>query len=364
MAKSINDAKTSKKGCQERVSGWLERYDFVSGIAQCVLSENAKYVTDNKLISVDLSDISKAWGGEGMEGMEDGLDGSTKRILKGHTLRSAVIPGATNSDAVRPLVLQLLKGRHDPIKRIMHLCDQVMTATCGKGILLIDRGGDCAELINHFYTKKYNFIIRIKDTTRNVFLDAKINPEGLNDRPGTWADKGEILPFGAPVWVVRHNFVPDKKSKKRKKTIKKTAKKKTKPKNSIFYYTNINTPITLLTFVPNHYRRRWSIEVFFRDIKQLFSLEKVCVRTFKRLSNLVALTLIAYYFIIIELPDTQLHTKLLNTVQKHFNTTIIFPKQFRLFLTTLRNFFAYKPHAGGRPKIPKIDFQSYFIFPS
>ena len=39
---------------------------------------------------------------------------------------------------------------------------------------------------------------------------------------------------------------------------------------------------------------RWSVEVLYQDLKQVFGLEQARVRTFKRLENLVALCALAY----------------------------------------------------------------------
>ena len=46
--------------------------------------------------------------------------------------------------------------------------------------------------------------------------------------------------------------------------------------------------------VANAYFCRWSVEVLYQDLKQVFGLEKARVRTFKRLQNLVALCVLAY----------------------------------------------------------------------
>ena len=45
------------------------------------------------------------------------------------------------------------------------------------------------------------------------------------------------------------------------------------------------------------YRHRWQIERSFETVKQEFSLEKLRVRTFRRLKNVFSLCVVAYLFV-------------------------------------------------------------------
>ena len=45
------------------------------------------------------------------------------------------------------------------------------------------------------------------------------------------------------------------------------------------------------------YRDRWQIERSFETVKQEFSLEKLRVRTFRRLKNVFSLCVVAYLFV-------------------------------------------------------------------
>ena len=45
------------------------------------------------------------------------------------------------------------------------------------------------------------------------------------------------------------------------------------------------------------YRNRWQIERSFETVKQEFSLEKLRVRTFRRLKNVFSLCVVAYLFV-------------------------------------------------------------------
>jgi len=48
------------------------KYPFATPAAQWLLAHNAPRVSADTTVAVDLSDLSKQWGGKGMEGMAMG----------------------------------------------------------------------------------------------------------------------------------------------------------------------------------------------------------------------------------------------------------------------------------------------------
>ena len=80
----VNASKAECKRAQERVSGWLSRYDFVKDTGGWLLKNIPETGRAALTFAADFSDISKAFGGEGMEGMAMGRDGSTGEIRMGH----------------------------------------------------------------------------------------------------------------------------------------------------------------------------------------------------------------------------------------------------------------------------------------
>ena len=46
----------------------------------------------------------------------------------------------------------------------------------------------------------------------------------------------------------------------------------------------------------NVYYNRWQIDVLFQDIKGAFAIEQVRVRTFRRLTNLIAIATLAFVY--------------------------------------------------------------------
>ncbi len=213
-----------------------------------------------------------------------------------------------------------------------------MEATHGKGILVIDREGDCEKLIQHLQAKCYKFIIRIKTTSREVFEGTHATPETLPDSLGLWKREGKLSLYSEPLYVLKWNTT-----------------KKDKILPPLYLYTNIEN----LKEAPAHYKLRWSIETFFKDMKQLFKLETVCVRTLDRLSNLVSLIVLTYHFILYKLRTHTLFPRLLQSIHTHLHKTIHTAKQFRLFIHNARDFLNHIPHAGGRPQ--KVELTDNFF---
>ena len=64
------------KRVQEMVSRWLTNYDFDEKLNPYLLGHATKIANKQTTFAIDFPDISKAFGGNGMEGMEMGWDGS------------------------------------------------------------------------------------------------------------------------------------------------------------------------------------------------------------------------------------------------------------------------------------------------
>ena len=81
------------KNRQEQVSGWLQRYDFEEGLNDYLMAGAKPLVGATTTLALDFSDISKAFGGKGMEGMAKGWDGSRHCTAFGHDFLSVSIVG-------------------------------------------------------------------------------------------------------------------------------------------------------------------------------------------------------------------------------------------------------------------------------
>ena len=106
-----NEGKQERKRVQELMSGWLNAYDFAALLDPYLLARSAAGVTDESTLAVDFSDIGKEFGGDGMEGMEMGYDGSRHCTATGRDFISVSLVGAAYREAF-PVCAKLGRGRH------------------------------------------------------------------------------------------------------------------------------------------------------------------------------------------------------------------------------------------------------------
>lgn len=110
IADTIPDGITSKKGLQEKVSGWLGRYRLAERVDRRLWKEGLSLVGRDTVVAVDSGDISKEFGGAGMEGMEMGHDASRGVTAMGHSLPCAAVVCRRRA---MPMRMSLRKGLPD-----------------------------------------------------------------------------------------------------------------------------------------------------------------------------------------------------------------------------------------------------------
>ena len=350
IAAAMDGDATSKKGRQEKVSGWLARYDFASPVCDHLWREGLGMVGRDTTIAVDSGDISKEFGGAGMEGMEKGYDASRGVVAMGHSLLCAAV--VLRRRAI-PLRLSLLKGRKGLLDAETDLFDAIVGAAGDNGILVHDRGFDSMGFIAHAIRSGHRSVVRIKTMTRDLFGSGLGLEQDMSNAPRVrtvlssptrrvdavvgW--KMGSFPVGdtyQPVLVVSSSF----------------------GSNTIYLYA--------LNFVPQDttpdamraaailaataYFRRWSVEVLFQDVKQCFSIEDARVRTFKRLENLLALCTLAYSYFANVLPNCGEETKRLFKAMKDSLGEIV--ESFRPFVANVRELLRLDRtrFISGRPR--------------
>ena len=97
-------------------------------------------------VAFDNSDISKLYGGAGMEGMEMGHDGSSKEPHMGHLFAAATLVPDGNL-VPKPLYVELQRGKHAPLELLKRAVAEVMEAAQNRPIGIVDREGDAAEFL-------------------------------------------------------------------------------------------------------------------------------------------------------------------------------------------------------------------------
>jgi hypothetical protein len=350
IAAAMDGDATSKKGRQEKVSGWLARYDFASPVRDHLWREGLEMVGRDTTIAVDSGDISKEFGGAGMEGMEMGYDASRGVVAMGHSLLCAAVVLRRRA---APLRLALLKGRKGLIDAETALFDAIVGAVGDNGIPVHDRGFDSEGFIAHAIRSGHRSVVRIKTMTRDLFGSGRGFEQDMSDIPHVrtvlssptrrvdavvgW--KMGSFPVGdahQPVLVVSSSFG-----------------------GSTLYLYALNfvpqdaTPDAMhraAILAANAYFRRWSVEVLFQDVKQCFSIEDARVRTFKRLENLLALCTLAYSYFAHVLPNCGEETKRLLKTMKDSLGEIV--ESFRPFVANVRELLRLERtrFISGRPR--------------
>ena len=361
----VNDTKTSPKGVCERVSGWLESFDFSTPAAEWLLARNAPRVLEDTTIAVDLSDLSKPWGGKGMEGMSMGRDGSRHTLAMGHTFCGACAV-APSRQSVYPLRFAFEKGRKGERKRTEDTLEGLCQATQGKGIYALDRGADSVETLTFLQALGVRAVVRVNHLTRDVFgtgqkIDAQLDAEervearlfkssGGVSATLSWrlGCLGEL--HDTPLLLVRSEF----------------------DGRALYFYAlpgkagaalMKDNPRRFAQAAAQAYLDRWQIETFFQRIKQDFALENARVRTFKRLKNLFYLCVLGYSFCTDVLPSSAAHTRMIKVFKDNFHCVTF---RMQTFLSGLRTLLE-QPRLNfitGRPKrrVDTSDLQLVFAF--
>ena len=302
-----NASKAECKRAQERVSGWLGNYDFVEATGGWLLKNIPEDRLDGCTFAVDFSDISKVFGGEGMEGMAMGRDGSTGEIRMGHDFICVSLVGADYPEAL-PVYVKLGRGRKGHDELIAEAIKAVMGRTGGRGWIVEDRGMDGAQ---HLWTLKRDerkAVVRVNRMDRDVFGDglhvdaslqsAKFFDAMLHVHTGDRRVKIRCRPG-----VVQ--YCKDPRSKDAvTENVRVLVVESRFDEKSIYLYVVcpdwvLESPAQMAIYAERAaqaYCDRWQIETSFFVMKQEFALEKARVRTFRRLENIFSLCVLAYVY--------------------------------------------------------------------
>ena len=326
-----NASKAECKRAQERVSGWLGNYDFVEATGGWLLKNIPEDRLDGCTFAVDFSDISKVFGGEGMEGMAMGRDGSTGEIRMGHDFICVSLVGADCPEAL-PVYVKLGRGRKSHDELIAEAIKAVMGRTGGRGWIVEDRGMDGAQ---HLWTLKRDerkAVVRVNRMDRDVFGDglhvdvslqsAKFFDAMLRVHTGDRRVKIRCRPG-----VVQ--YCKDPRSKDAvTENVRVLVVESRFDEKSIYLYVVcpdwvLESPAQMAIYAERAaqaYCDRWQIETSFFVMKQEFALEKARVRTFRRLENIFSLCVLAYVYATQFLRKTKGFKKILKFIADNLGT--------------------------------------------
>ena len=326
-----NASKAECKRVQERVSGWLGNYDFVEATGGWLLKNIPEDRLDGCTFAVDFSDISKVFGGEGMEGMAMGRDGSTGEIRMGHDFICVSLVGADYPEAL-PVYVKLGRGRKGHDELIREAIKAVMERTGGKGWIVEDRGMDGAE---HLWTLKRDerkAVVRVNKMDRDVFgngldIDASLRSARFFDAMLHVHTGDRRVKIRCKPGVVQ--YCKDPRSKDAvTENVRVLVVESRFDEKSIYLYVVcpdwvLESPAQMAIYAERAaqaYCDRWQIETSFFVMKQEFALEKARVRTFKRLENIFSLCVLAYVYATQFLRKTKGFKKILKFLADNLGT--------------------------------------------
>jgi len=307
IGRSLNEAIALKK-TETRLSNQLGRPGLEATMVQNLQALAARRIEDDTLLIVDISDITKRYA-RNMEYLTEVRDGSTGEIGPGYWTVQ-VIGAELDEVHMTPLAHHLYSQRAPDFvsenEEVLEVIREVSQATEGRGVYVLDRGGDRRKLYDPLLERSLRFIIRMTGERHVIYRGQAVLSRELGAR----------CPMGYAERMVR-----EKDGKEKMYHIEYGFRNVRLPGRREELYLVVvrgfgQEPMLLLTnvrvkksrracfFVLHAYIKRWQVEETIRCMKQSYDLENVRLLTYERLQNMMALVLCAMYFAAVHLGDT------------------------------------------------------------
>ena len=285
----------------DRLSRQAGREGLWKELTEFVIREGAHRIKEKTLLILDPSDLSKKYA-EKMEYLARVRDGSEGELANGYWLCDVVgveCGGAEVTPLVNRLWSQEAPDFESENTEILACVDAVSSQTEGRGIWVIDRGGDRIKVFIPLLKRGLDFLVRMVGT-RHLLYRGQLRLA---------KDLAEICPLPYAHSLVKQN--PDGSEDVR--TLEFGFRKVKLPKRDEQLYMLVvkgfgQKPLMALTTIPlrknretlwwavEAYLTRWRIEETLRFAKQTYQIEDVRVLGYERLRNLMALVLVAMCF--------------------------------------------------------------------
>jgi len=286
---------------ENRLSRNLARSQLRVTLQDALVQQGARRIHEDTLLILDLSDLVKPYAKK-MEYLSRVRDGSEGKIADGYWL-CQVIGVDNEGNEITPLYGELYSSSaHDFVsenREILRALGKISRAVGGKGIWVMDRGGDRGKLYAELIPQGRRFIIRQmgdrdllsgprRESTLQIALDCPLPYQTEIVREVKGQEQVFHLSYGFR--VVR---LPDY------------------PQVPLFLVVVQGwgeKPLMLLTSLPlrknrktiwwivSAYLTRWRVEETIRFGKQSYQVEDIRVLTYERLRNLIVLVMAAMFF--------------------------------------------------------------------
>lgn len=298
----------SLKKIEERFCRQLQKPKLWDCIHRQVVADAGPRIGEDMLLILDLSDITKTYAKK-MEYLARVRDGSTDGELTNGYWTTHVVGAELDSTRVLPLYQELYSQKAPDFKsentQILAAIDRVHAAGDGRGIWVIDRGGDRNVLFDRLLDKHdpKEFIIRLvgdrhllhKGTKREALELARgcktLYSQTIVKKKGGREIAYELT-FGylqvrlpgheQPLWMLVVNGYGEKPM-------------------MLLTTRPLRRNRTVLWRVLRSYIKRWGIEQTIRFVKQCYDVENIRVLSYSRLRNMMGLLLAVFYFMAVKL---------------------------------------------------------------
>ena len=301
IARTLNETIPLQKTIN-RLSRQLKRPELLDHIESRILAEGRYRIKQDSLLILDLSDITKPYA-EKMEYMAQVRDGSNGVIATGYWTVQ-VVGADCGGKEITPLYHDLYSQKAPDFisenRQIFNAVDTVAQHLQdeGKGVWVIDRGGDRKKIFDHFLDHQRRFIVRLVGDRHLIYRGRKVlTLELANNCPVLYSER-----------IIKQN-----KDQEQAYNIDYGFRKVNLPgfKETLFLVVVKGfgrTPMMLLTtekmekkrqcvwWIIQAYLTRWRIEETIRFVKQSYELEDIRVLTYDRLRNMMGLVLASSFF--------------------------------------------------------------------
>lgn len=284
-----------------RLSRQAKRKNLHEKIGEFVAEQGAAYVKEQTLLLIDPSDITKKYARK-MEHLARVRDASEGKLANGYWLCAVLAVECEGRDLV-PLANRLWSQNAPDFKsendEILGCIDTVSKATEGRGIWVMDRGGDRIKLYKALIERGLDFIFRLVGNRDLIYRGQRRLAEKIADSTplpyaetivrknpdGTQTIK--TLEFG-----YRRVKLPGLSKQLYMVVVKGFGKKLT----LILTTVEVGKNRKSIWWIVQGYLSRWRIEESLRFSKQAYDLEDIRVLSYQGLRNMMGIVLLAMFF--------------------------------------------------------------------
>lgn len=289
VARAISPGDTHIHGVEKRLSNHLgsEHWD-ASPLSDELLQRSANLVTDDTLLTADLTDLAKPYARklEGLGRVHDGSD-PQKRIVAGYMAFEAYV--RVGKWQLFPLMLEPLKTYSGaPTSENIEISAHVLRiheATGGKGTWLLDRGFDRDALMLPWVRKHLAFVIRQRGDRHVLLNDGQmmaVTQIAEEMKPAAWPRRWPKDGYTTSQ-EVRLPEMPDQ----RLLLVVHWRRPQSSEPLLLLVSPSARRPRRRPKWFVKAYGRRWGVEDATWGIKQRFSLEHFLVRSWISLRRLL-----------------------------------------------------------------------------